>query len=279
MTVGDLANEYGIPKHTACLIAREAIHAFSRVHKGEAYSLTKTQIATLRPLFLAARPAPRPCSMPLFLIVEDKPMMTVKEVAEALGVHIDTVNSWVKKLYPDLPRNGVPTMLDEAQATEIKQGIERSGRSDLRNIPQLQNVQTELEIAAMTAKVLGYWKDRAESLAVEVAGKTEALALAAPKVEAFDRFIGASGSLCIMDAAQTLGQAPLKFFDKLEAAGMIFRRGNDWLPTQYYIEKAYFEVKTRTFGEGEQARITKQTRVTPKGLDGLAKLFSAQVPV
>jgi phage antirepressor YoqD-like protein len=277
MTVGDLANEYGIPKHTACLIAREAIHAFSRVHKGEAYGLTKTQIATLRPLFLAARPSPRPCSMPLFFVVEDKPMMTVKEVAEALGVADRTVRRHAAEL--GLTEDGKTTLLDEEAVTKIKIAIERSGRSDLDNVVQVRNASTELEIAAMTAKVLGYWKDRAESLAVEVAGKTEALALAAPKVEAFDRFIDASGSLCIMDAAKTLGQAPLKFFDKLEAAGMIFRRGNDWLPTQYYIEKAYFEVKTRTFGEGEQARITKQTRVTPKGLDGLAKLFSAQVGV
>jgi phage antirepressor YoqD-like protein len=94
-----------------------------------------------------------------------------------------------------------------------------------------------------------------------------------PKVEAFDRFLSADGTLCIMDAAKTLGQPPLKFFDKLEAAGMIFKRGGDWLPTQYYIEKAYFEVKARTYGEGEKAQIKRQTRVTPKGLDGLAKLF------
>jgi phage antirepressor YoqD-like protein len=274
MTVGDLANEYGIPKHTACLIAREAIHAFSRVHKGEAYGLTKTQIATLRPLFLAARPSPRPCSMPLFFVEEDKPMMTVKEVAEALGVSRDLVEKRVRELMPDRMKQGETTFLSEAEVTAVKLRIEQNSSlatsDDHRKLADMPKTALEKQLIIRQAMALQ------DEIIGELQGQ---LALAAPKVEAFDRFIDASGSLCIMDAAKTLGQAPLKFFDKLEAAGMIFRRGNDWLPTQYYIEKAYFEVKTRTFGEGEQARITKQTRVTPKGLDGLAKLFSAQVPV
>jgi hypothetical protein len=204
-TLPHLADEYGLDHSAAWKIAKKQIRELA--HYNHKTPLKSWMAAQLRPLFLAARPAPRPPQALGFAFEEDKPMtMTVKEVAEALGVHIDTVNSWVKKLYPDLPRNGVPTLLNEAQVTEIKQSIEHSGRSDLRNVPQLQNIQTELEIADITAKILGYWQGRAASLKTELAGKTEALALAAPKVEAFDRFLDASGTLCIMDVAKQLGR-------------------------------------------------------------------------
>ncbi len=54
---------------------------------------------------------------------------------------------------------------------------------------------------------------------------------------------------------------------------MIFRRGGDWLPAQRYLDKGYFEVKTRTYGEPPHEHITRQTRVTPIGLDALSRLF------
>jgi hypothetical protein len=60
MTVGDLANECGLSKYAAIQIARSRIPGFARIHKGEAYGLTKNDVVKLRPLFIAARPAPRP---------------------------------------------------------------------------------------------------------------------------------------------------------------------------------------------------------------------------
>jgi phage antirepressor YoqD-like protein len=215
--------------------------------------------------------------MPLFFVEEDKPMMTVKEVAEATGAPERTIHDSIDRLFPGIKRNGITTHLDESQVAAISADLKKAHNTDLADTRKV--AVTHLELMEKARLVMGELAAETISLRAELALSSEALALAAPKVEAFDRFLSADGTLCIMDAAKTLGQSPLKFFDKLEAAGMIFRRGKDWLPTQYYIEKAYFEVKTRTFGEGEQARITKQTRVTPKGLDGLAKLFSAQVGV
>jgi phage antirepressor YoqD-like protein len=287
MTVGDLANECGLSKHEACLIARDKIHAFERIHKGEAYGLTKTQIALLRPLFLAARPAPRAPMLPGIVPAEDMPMndlvkigeamacvMNVQQVAGALGVDESTIRRHVRALFPGLASNGKTTYLDEAQATAIKQAIETSGRNDLGNVTQLQNVQTSLEIEEMTEKVISYHRAEAARLRAELAEQREALAFAAPKVEAFDRLLDASGTVCLTDAAKALGQSPKKFFDDCHALGVLFRRASqDWVPYQSYLDRGWFEVKTRTYGEGPYAHVTEQTRVTPKGLDGLAKLF------
>jgi phage antirepressor YoqD-like protein len=195
--------------------------------------------------------------------------MTVKQVAEALGVADRTVRRHASTLFPEFVEDGKTTYLDEAQVTAIKQAIEKSGRNDLDNVVQVANFTTELEIARMTAKVLDYWEGKARELATQVE-------IAKPKVEAFDRFLDASGSLCIMDVAKQLGRAPLKFFDELATRGMIFKRGGDWLPTQCFLAKEYFEVKTRTYGDPPNEHITKQTRVTAKGLDALAAIFPRQ---
>ncbi len=197
--------------------------------------------------------------------------MTVREVAIALMVTERTIQRHASAL--GLTKDGKMTLLDEKNVTQNKQAIERSGRNDLDNIVEVSNATTELEIAALTAKVLGYWQDRAKALALELQGKTEALALATPKVESYDRFLGSGGTMCISDVAKVLGRPPLSFFGELERSGMIFRRGGDWLPTQSHLDEGYFEVKARTYGEPPNQHITRQTRVTAKGIDGLAKLF------
>ncbi len=49
--------------------------------------------------------------------------MTVKEVAEALGVSSQCIRKWARGLFPESVQNGKQTMLDELQVTRIKQRI------------------------------------------------------------------------------------------------------------------------------------------------------------
>ena len=42
-------------------------------------------------------------------------MMTVREVAEILGVNIRTIQQYVKELFPEKVRNGYTTYLNEMQ--------------------------------------------------------------------------------------------------------------------------------------------------------------------
>jgi hypothetical protein len=70
--------------------------------------------------------------------------MTVKEVAEALGVDERTIQRITKILFPELVRNGATTFLNEAQVTAVKSEIGR-GRTDLDNIVEVGNVKTDLE--------------------------------------------------------------------------------------------------------------------------------------
>jgi phage antirepressor YoqD-like protein len=147
----------------------------------------------------------------------------------------------------------------ELRARVVDRWLELERKARLPALPDFSD-----PVAAARA-----WADECEAKQEAV----RALGIAAPKIEAFNRFLDASGSICISDVAKQLGHQPMKFFDELEDAGMIFRRGGDWLPVQRYLDKDYFEVKARTYGEPPHEHITKQTRVTSVGLDALARLF------
>ena len=69
--------------------------------------------------------------------------MTTKETADALGVSESTIQRHAKEL--GLTENGKQTTLDERAVTIIKTKIERSGRTDLRNVAELPNISTDLD--------------------------------------------------------------------------------------------------------------------------------------
>lgn len=46
--------------------------------------------------------------------------MTVKEVADILGVDPEAIKKHVRDLFPNAMRNGITTYLNEMQVTEIK---------------------------------------------------------------------------------------------------------------------------------------------------------------
>lgn len=95
-------------------------------------------------------------------------------------------------------------------------------------------------------------------------------------VQAHDRLCEAEGSLCITDAAKTLGIRRKDMFDWLHTQGWIFKRGesDDWVAYAPRLASGLMEhrVTTYTRPDGTEKVVT-QARVTPKGLSALAKLI------
>lgn len=96
------------------------------------------------------------------------------------------------------------------------------------------------------------------------------------KASALDRLANSTGSLCITDAAKSLGLPPKRLFHFLAGQDWIYRRGDGgaWTAYQTRLNAGLLEVKvnrlTRTDGP---ARITEQVKITPKGLARLAELL------
>ncbi len=95
-------------------------------------------------------------------------------------------------------------------------------------------------------------------------------------VQAHDKLIGAEGSLCITDAAKTLGIRRRDLFEWMGNNGWIFRRGEgeDWIAYAPRLTSGVMEHRVTTFTRPDGTeKVVTQARVTPKGLSTLAKLI------
>lgn len=99
------------------------------------------------------------------------------------------------------------------------------------------------------------------------------LALAAPKVEALDRLTLAEGSMCITNAAKSLGMQPKRLFLWLQSNDWIYRRPGSaaWMAYQTRIKTGVLDHKITTVGRSDGSeKVVEQVLVTAKGLVALA---------
>jgi phage antirepressor YoqD-like protein len=101
-----------------------------------------------------------------------------------------------------------------------------------------------------------------------------------PKVEALKRLSGATGSMCITDAAKQLQVAPRKLFPLLNKYQWVYKRSgsNHWIAYQGKIQQGLLSHKTYTLKQSDAFegydRVVQQVQITPKGLARLAELLS-----
>lgn len=94
-------------------------------------------------------------------------------------------------------------------------------------------------------------------------------------VDALDRLSKADGSLCVTDAAKALQMRPKDLFGWLRENGWIYKRPGAAHDLGYQSKTASglleHKVTTVLRADGSE-KVTEQVRVTPKGLEKLAKL-------
>ena len=107
--------------------------------------------------------------------------MTVKEVADALGVSRDLVEKRIRELMPDRMKQGETTYLTEAEVTAIKMRIEQNSSlatsDDRRKLADMPKTVLEKQLLIRQAMALQ------DEMIAELQSQ---LALAAPKVESFE---------------------------------------------------------------------------------------------
>lgn len=183
----------------------------------------------------------------------------------------------------DLDEKGVHSMdtLGGEQATTI---ISESGMYSL--ILRSRKPEAKAFKRWITAEVLpsirktgAYQLDTPKSfaqalrLAAEQQDRIEAQALLIeqqrPAVEFVDRFVEAKSAKGFREVAKILGIKEREFIAKLADDGVIFKQGNNWLPTAHHQHSGRFEVKT---GEANGHAFI-QTRFTPEGIAWVARRF------
>jgi len=190
--------------------------------------------------------------------------MTTKETALALGVSESTIQRHAKEL--GLTENGKQTELDERAVTIIKTKIERSGRSDLRNVAELPNINTDLEMMVLDAKV-SEWKTR------KIEQLQKQLADAQPKIAFHDAVTGSSDTIDIGEAAKVLaipGLGRNKLFDVLRNKGILMLNNQ---PYQKYVDAGYFRtIETSYTTPDGSTHVNIKTVVYQRGLAFIRKV-------
>lgn len=129
-------------------------------------------------------------------------LMTTKELADSLGVSVETVRTAARKLIDPsksiwkVVNGGKSQVFDVAQATAIK--IELQNRSKVsRNGFNSLTISNDLEMLAVQKKLSEYQNMRIAQLTAQIKEQ-------APKVEVYNRLIDRSGLVNIRETAKEL---------------------------------------------------------------------------
>lgn len=116
-----------------------------------------------------------------------------------------------------------------------------------------------------------------DHLQKQVAEKDEIIATQGVQVKKLERLEGAKGSMCITDAAKTLGTGRDALFARLQAERWIFKRaGNkNWLAYDDKRRSGHLEHDDHLYTDNEgRERVATRVLVTAKGLVKLAEVLN-----
>lgn len=205
--------------------------------------------------------------------IGEEQKMTVKEVAVALGVSDRTIQRHLKEmreegLSDNVVARGEEAVLSEKEVTIIKARIERSGRTDLRNIAELPNISTDLEMMVLDAKVSA-WKTR------KIEELQKQLADAQPKIAFHDAVTGSKDTIDIGEAAKVLaipGLGRNKLFERLRNEGILMQNNQ---PYQKYVDAGYFRTIESSYTTPDgSTHVSIKTVVYQRGLNFIRKVVS-----
>jgi phage antirepressor YoqD-like protein len=198
------------------------------------------------------------------LAVSGDKRMTVREVADALGVTDEAIKKHIRELYPNLMRNGIATYLSESQVMEIKQ--------KMLPTTEVVGALTDMEAGMMAVRAMEHFKARFEQEQVLRQAAESRLAIAEPKAETLDKITATDSDISVRElaailAVQYLGQNNL--FQKLREDGYIDGQNR---PYRQYVEAGLMYEKEYY---APQLDATKtQLRITQKGVAYFAKRYS-----
>jgi phage antirepressor YoqD-like protein len=201
--------------------------------------------------------------------------MTVREVAEALGVSPDTILNSIKDIESQSENirvekiqgshGGKPYyVLNEAQVTAVKMNLRKN--SEVAAQPK-----TDIEKELIIQQALMYQQEKIKSL-------TERLALAEPKAAFFDHVADSKDALQMRDVAAALNIPDLgrnKLFELLRNKGILDNRN---IPYREYQDRGYFRVVEQqgTDKEGE-TRVYLKTLVYQKGIEYIRRIAQGSI--
>lgn len=192
-------------------------------------------------------------------------LMTTKELAESLGVSVETVRTAARKLIDPsksiwkVVNGGKSQVFDVAQATTIK--IELQNRSKVsKNGFNSLTISNDLEMLAVQKKLSEYQDMR-------IAQLTAQLKEQAPKVEVYNRLIDRSGLVNIRETAKELNVKVKVLVVWLIGHGWCFRgKHGEIVATAEAVRRKLMAIRECE----SHGKVFQQSLITAKGRAKLA---------
>jgi len=202
--------------------------------------------------------------------------MTVKEIAQAMGVSTDTVKNCIRRIMPQKMQNGKTTYLNEIEVSaiskELKSNTQVTNQLTYEAGSQVKNTTTELEVIAN-------YKQATEALITMLNAKNEELKKQLieqqPKVDTYNRIANSTGLKTMQEAAKLLGIGSNTLFSVLRDKGVFYRSNGVNLPAEKYIKRGLFEVKEEPYKRDNKDFVYTRVFATAKGLLWLEKQIAA----
>ena len=184
-------------------------------------------------------------------------MMTVKEVAEILGVTPEAIKKHIREMFPEIIRDGKTTYLNEYHVTRIKK----------RMIPTTQVVSsvTDLDKAETIAKAWKYIIEEVEMLRKQAKEQK-------PAVDFYKAVTDSRDAIEMSQVAKVLelGYGRSILFRKLRELN-ILRYNNE--PYQTFIDAGYFRIiENKWTTQDGEIKISIKTLVYQKGIEYIRKI-------
>lgn len=192
-------------------------------------------------------------------------LMTTKELADSLGVSVETVRTAARKLIDPsksiwkVVNGGKSQVFDVAQATAIK--IELQNRSKVsRNGFNSLTISNDLEMLAVQKKLSEYQDMRIAQLTAQIKEQ-------APKVEVYNRLIDRSGLVNIRETAKELNVKVKVLVVWLIGHGWCFRgKHGEIVATAEAVRRKLMAIRECE----SHGKVFQQSLITAKGRAKLA---------
>lgn len=192
--------------------------------------------------------------------------MTIKEIAELLGVSEITIRRAIQKQLPTLIKNGVETRLTFEQSKAIIASLRVSASARIAvqgSVEPRQNVEV-----TKPENMMAMLRAAADTIEAQ----QMALQIAAPKVETFNAICDSTNLKSVAEVAQIIGTGRNKLFKLMRATGIVNESNR---PYQQYIDAGYLQVKDTVKIINGKPQTFPQAFFTGKGELWISRKLSA----
>ena len=209
---------------------------------------------------------------------EKKSLMTVKQVAEALGISNDTVKNCIRRVMPEKMKNGKTTYLNKEEVAciskELKSNTQVLNQLSYEASSQVKNSTTELEVISNALNAFNALQNLYNQKEAEYKATIENQN---KQIESWRKFAESDGTFSATNVAKCLGIKRDELLKWLEIKHYIMRERSDnpnkkgkYQGTAQGIEYGY--IKNYVYTNDNISCI--QFHLTPKGMQKAQKAFS-----